>query len=87
MQNQRLLNWIQKNLITHRLIEEIFSNPVLSISSLSKKWGIPFNSVKTGVLRLVSLNILREETGRKRNKLYIASELIELLSESGERRF
>ncbi len=71
----------------YRLIEELFSNPVLSISSLSKKWGIPFNSVKTGVLRLVSLDILREETGRKRNKLYIASELIELLSESGERRF
>jgi len=71
----------------HRLIEELFSNPVLSISSMSKKWGIPFNSVKTGVLRLVSLDILREETGRKRNKLYIASELIELLSKSGERRF
>jgi Fic family protein len=71
----------------HRLIEELFSNPVLSISSMSQKWGIPFNSVKTGVLRLVSLDILREETGRKRNKLYIASELIELLSKSGERRF
>jgi len=71
----------------YRLIEELFSNPVLSINSMSQKWGIPFNSVKTGVLRLVSLDILREETGRKRNKLYIASELIELLSKSGERRF
>ena len=71
----------------YRLIEELFGNPVLSISSLGKKWGIPFNSVKTGVLRLVSLGILREETGRKRNKLYIASELIELLSASGEHRF
>lgn len=71
----------------HRLIEELFSNPVLSINSMSQKWGIPFNSVKTGVLRLVSLDILREETGRKRNRLYIASELIELLSKSVERRF
>jgi Fic family protein len=71
----------------YRLIEELFTNPVLSISSLSKKWGIPFNSVKTGVLRLVSLDILREETGRKRNKLYIASELIEILSASGMHRF
>jgi hypothetical protein len=67
-------------------MEELFSNPVLSINSLSKKWGILFNSVKTGVLRLVSLDILREETGRKRNKFYIASKLIELLSESGERK-
>jgi Fic family protein len=71
----------------YRLVEELFSSPVLSISGLSKKWGIPFNSVKTGVLRLVSLDILREETARKRNKLYVASELIELLSASGERRF
>jgi len=71
----------------YRLIEEIFIGPILSITGLSKKWNIPFNSVKTGVLRLVNIGILREATGRRRNKLYVASELIDLLSASDTDRF
>jgi len=39
----------------HRLIDEIFLNPVISISGLSKKWNLPFNSVKTGVSRLIQI--------------------------------
>ena len=66
----------------HRLIDEIFLNPVISISGLSKKWKLPFNSVKTGVLRLVKIGILKEIKGRIRNKLFIASELMQLLSGS-----
>ncbi len=70
-----------------RLIEEISSNPVISISRLSQKWKVPYNSLKTGVERLVKLGILREETRRKRNKLYIAPGLMTLLTEiDNERR-
>lgn len=63
----------------HRLIDEIFVNPVISISGLSKKWSMPFNSVKTGVSRLVGIDILREAGGRKRNKLFVAPRLMKLL--------
>ena len=66
----------------HRLVDEIFSSPVISITGLSQKWGMPFNSVKTGVSRLVGLGILREATGRRRNKLFIAPELMEILTAS-----
>lgn len=70
-----------------RLIEEVFSNPVISISGLSKKWKVPYNSVKTGVERLVRTGILREETSRRRNKLFIAPRLMALLTEiDNERR-
>ena len=72
---------------SYRLIEEIFVSPVLSITGLSKKWNMPFNSVKTGVLRLVKIGILREATGKKRNKLYAASDLIKFLSAPDTNRF
>jgi len=68
----------------HRLIDEIFLNPVISISGLSKKWNLPFNSVKTGVSRLIQIGILRETEGRRRNRLFIASELMTLLSGSSK---
>ncbi len=70
----------------HRLIDEIFLNPVISISGLSKKWYLPFNSVKTGVLRLIDIGILREVTERKRNRLFIAPKLMELLTATDKDR-
>lgn len=70
----------------HRLIDEIFLNPVISISRLSKKWKMPFNSVKTGVLRLIRIGILREVPERKRNKLFFAPKLMELLTSTDKPR-
>lgn len=70
----------------HKLIDEIFINPVISISGLSKKWNMPFNSVKTGVLRLVEMGILHEATERKRNKLFIAKKLMNLLTATDKER-
>ena len=66
----------------HRLIDEIFINPIVSISGLSKKWGLPFNSIKRGVHRLVEIGILQEEKATKRNKLYRAPMLMHLLMKS-----
>lgn len=64
----------------HRLIDETFLNPVISISGLSKKWNMSFNSVKKGVSRLIEIGILREVTKRKRKKLFIAHKLMKLLT-------
>jgi len=44
-----------------------------------------FNSVKTGVLRLVKIGILQETTDRKRNKLFIAPKLMKLLTASDKK--
>lgn len=70
----------------HRLVDEIFLNPVISISGLSRKWNLPFNSVKTGVLRLIDIGILREVTEKKRKKLFLAPKLMELLTGTDKER-
>ncbi len=66
----------------HRLIDEIFENPIISISRLSHKWKIPFNSVKRGVQRLMKIGILKESEERKRNKIFYAPKLFDLLTGS-----
>ena len=63
-----------------RLIEEIFFNPVISVAGLSRKWNLPFNSVKKGVQRLVEIGILKETTGKKRDRLFVAPKLMKLLT-------
>lgn len=64
----------------HRLLEEIFENPFINISRLSKKWSVPYNSVKRGVSRLVRIGILKELDQKKRNKIYYAPKLLGLLT-------
>ncbi len=70
----------------HRLIDEIFLNPVISTSGLNKKWKIPFISVKRGIRRLIDLGILQEVPGRKRNKLFVAHKLMALLTTTDRER-
>jgi Fic family protein len=69
----------------YRLMDEIFVNPIISISTLSKKWKLPYASVKVGVGRLVKVGILREQTGIKRGRLFLAPKLIELLTPTHKR--
>lgn len=64
----------------HRLVDEVFANPVISVSELSKKWNVPFISVKRGALRLAEIGILRETTNRRRRRLFVAPRLLELLT-------
>jgi Fic family protein len=68
----------------YTVIDEIFNIPVVSIARISRKSGIQYNSVKNGVLRLVKLGILKEAGERKRNKIYVAHELLDILISSGK---
>lgn len=65
--------------IVHKLLNEMFSSPVIAIPTLSKKWGVQFNSVKKGVAQMEKLGILQELTGKQRNKLYASKELLAIL--------
>ena len=67
----------------HRLIDAIFLNPVISISALSKKWDVPFITVKRAVGKLINIGILKEVYERKRNKLFVAPKLMALLTGEG----
>jgi len=62
-----------------RIIEELFHTPMVSISLLSKKWKLPYNSVKNGIDRLVNMGILIEQTGAMRNKIYICPKLLKII--------
>lgn len=64
----------------NRLIDIIFENPFISIYKLSKKWNVPFNSVRNGVQRLIKIQILKEVPDRRRNKIFYSPKLLDLLT-------
>ncbi len=61
------------------LIEHLFSSPIVSISELVKTWKSTFPTVQRGVDYLVERGKLREITGQRRNRLFVADEILNVV--------
>ena len=61
------------------LIEHLFSSPIISISELVKAWKSTFPTVQRGVDYLVEKGKLREITGQRRNRLFVADEILNVI--------
>jgi Fic family protein len=66
-----------------RIVEHIFSNPIIHPATLAQEWGMSFQTFMLGITRLQELGILKETTGKKRNRYFNAHELLKLI-EGGE---
>ena len=62
-----------------RLVDHIFVNPLVMPSKLVKEWKMPFPTVMKGIDRLVTLGILTESTQKQRNRVYRATEVVNML--------
>ncbi len=61
------------------LIDALFGNPIVSISELAKSWNSSYPTVKRGVDYLVERGKLREITGQRRNRIFEASEILDII--------
>lgn len=64
---------------TPRMVERLFTNPVISMPRMARDLDLPYSSVKRCVEYLRRLGILVEFTGQRRNRLFVAARLIQLL--------
>lgn len=62
------------------ILDELFGNPIFSVSRYRLRTGSAFININNGVTFWCEQGLLREITGRKRNKIYIADELLRLMS-------
>ncbi len=62
-----------------KAVDFLFARPVLTVRQLSEVLGIPRDAAHRYVNRLGEAGILREMTGRGRNRLYAADEVIEAI--------
>ena len=65
--------------VVNHLIDHLFASPVISVSALSKTWEITYSTVQRGVDYLIEKGMLREITGRQRNRLFIAGEISNII--------
>ncbi len=64
-----------------RLVDVLFSSPILSISHIAGELGIAFPTAMRYVGSLERLSILHEVTGRKRDHLYRADEILAAITD------
>ncbi|HVU12841.1 MAG TPA: hypothetical protein VHD90_16295, partial [Phototrophicaceae bacterium] len=65
-----------------RLLDFVFTRPYLNLQQISSSLNISFNTAQKAVAQLESENILKEITGQKRNRIYAARQLMNLLIEN-----
>ena len=81
--NHRRLLWEKKisSPIAVGILEQLFYTPVVSVGQLAGRFGISYQAASTIVLQLEKAAILRETTGRKRDKRFVYGDYLNILSE------
>ena len=79
---RKRLQTARMSILAQNLVDELFKQPALSINTAQDVLGVSFTSAQNNVLRLVKLGILREVTGRKRDRIFIAPEILQLTGAS-----
>ncbi len=63
------------------ILEKLFFTPYISVKGVAREFSISFQSASTLVSQFEDAEILREITGKKRDKRYIYADYISILSE------
>lgn len=84
--NKKLLEW--RKLIADAssktpslVLDMIAANPFLTVKGAAKKLGAAFTTAQRAIDRLEKLNILKKETDAKRDRVYCAKDILNILEE------
>jgi Fic family protein len=64
-----------------RLVDELFASPVVTIGRAMEILGVTFRAAQQNINKLVRARILREVTGKQRNRVFMAQGIMKLLDE------
>lgn len=63
------------------ILEKLYYTPYVSVTDIAREFSISYQAASTLVSQLEGIGILREITGRKRDKRYIYSDYLSILEE------
>ncbi|MBI4505653.1 MAG: Fic family protein, partial [Chloroflexi bacterium] len=63
------------------LVDALFSTPALTITQAARLLDVSFPAASQNIERLAAAGMLREVTGRPRNRVYLATEILRVLEE------
>lgn len=63
------------------LLEKLFHTPYISIKDVAQAFALTFQGASTLVAQFEKAHLLKEVTGRKRDKRYVYNDYLNLLAE------
>ena len=63
-----------------RLLDLLIERPVITTAFASKRLNVTYRAANNNIAKLLKAGILREVTGAKRNRIYIAEEVLEIIN-------
>ena len=67
-----------------RVFDALCERPILTLNQVSRRTGLTFPTVAKGMDALAGLSIVREITGRKRNRIFAYDRYLAILNEGAE---
>ncbi|MDQ2687607.1 MAG: MarR family transcriptional regulator, partial [Armatimonadota bacterium] len=64
-----------------RLVDRLFADPAVSVGQAAQELGVTPRAAQQNVDRLVDQGIVVEATGRQRNRVYVAAQILRVLEE------
>ena len=65
--------------ITGGVLEGLFENPIIGTSQIRSRFHVHFNTAQRAIEELEGLGILTQITGRSRDRIWIAREILEVI--------
>ena len=66
-----------------KLVDSLFMRPATTIIEVANLLGITHASAAANIVKLVDAGMLREITGRTRDRIYEARSILDLMSDQG----
>lgn len=66
--------------VTYRIIDQLFTNPVITVPFIRDRWNVNFHTAQRAIDHLERLGILREVTGRRRYRAWVAQTIMDILT-------
>ncbi len=73
---------VRSSALLLKLIDGLFSNPAVTVSRVAESCEITPRAAQKNIDKLISKNILKEITGKKRNRVFVAPEIVRIVGEN-----
>jgi len=86
LEYRELLHGKRSSATLLQMADLLFKNPVLTPNAMSQALDLTYVSAQKNIAKLVVAGILREVTGRKRGRIYVAQRVMEILEKRDARK-
>lgn len=66
--------------VTHQIIDQLFTNPVITVPFIRDRWDVHFHTAQKVIDHLERLGVLREVTGKRRYRAWVAETIMDILT-------